>query len=78
MPPDRNLPARYLIRMEDLRRWHRLVVRCRCGHVAVIPAAKLKFGRDPNERLVDLERRLRCRNCGARGEHSVEIENALR
>jgi len=77
VPPD-GLPPRYAIRLEDLRRWHRIVVRCGCGHAGVIPAARLKFGRPGYARLKDLERRFVCRSCGARGDHSVTIESADR
>ncbi len=77
MPPD-GLPPRYAIRMEDLKRWHRIVVRCQCGHVGVIPAPRLKFGRPGYSRLKDLELRFRCKGCGTRGDHSVTIESAPR
>jgi hypothetical protein len=75
VPP--GLPPRYAVRLEDLSHWHRIVVRCACGHRGVIPAPKLKVGRPPHTRLKDIERRFRCENCGMWGDHSIiaiEIE----
>jgi hypothetical protein len=53
---DNRLPPRYAFRLEDLRAWH----------VELTPAA-LTRSRPGYTRLVDLEGRLRCRQCGARG-----------
>jgi hypothetical protein len=77
MPP-RGLPPRYAVRLEDLQRWHRIVIRCQCGHVGTIVAPRLKFGRPGYMRLKELERKFRCMKCGARGDHSVMIESAPR
>ena len=60
-----NLPPRYAFRLEDLRTWHVVRVSCRmCRHKADIAPTALKQGRPGYTRLVDLEGRLRCRNCG--------------
>jgi hypothetical protein len=72
---DNRLPPRYAFRLEDLRVWH--VVRVRCGicrHSAEIAPAALTRSRPGYTRLVDLEGRLRCRQCGARGRASLEVE----
>jgi len=73
-----RLPPRYAIRLEDLRRWHRIVVRCSCGHAGVLPPARLKFGRAPYTKLKELEARFTCQRCGARGDHTVTIESVPR
>lgn len=41
---------------------------------AVIANAALQRGRPGYTRLTDLERRLRCQKCGARGKASLEVE----
>ena len=72
---DARLPPRYALRLEDLRAWHVIRVSCRtCRHRAEIAPAALKQGRPGYTRLVDLEGRLRCRNCGARGRASLLVE----
>jgi hypothetical protein len=72
---DNRLPPRYALRLEDLRAWHVVRVRCgTCRHQAEITAAALTRGRPGYTRLVDLEGRLRCRQCGAKGCASFEVE----
>lgn len=72
---DNRLPPRYAFRLEDLRVWHVVRVSCRiCRHRAEIVSAALTRGGPGCTRLVDLEGRFRCRNCGARGQASVEVE----
>jgi hypothetical protein len=68
-------PPRYAFRLEDLRVFH--LVRASfhaCAHKAIIPNALLLQGRPAYTRLVSLERQLRCRNCGVRGNASLEVE----
>jgi hypothetical protein len=72
---DNRLPPRYAFRLEDLRVWH--VVRVSCGvcrHKAEITPEMLTRSRPGYTRLVDLQGRLRCRQCGARGRASLEVE----
>jgi hypothetical protein len=44
-----------------------------CAHKAIIPNVMLLQGRPGYTRLMSLERRLRCRKCGARGRASLEV-----
>jgi rubredoxin len=68
-------PPRYAFRLEDLRAFHLVRADCRaCGHKAIVPNAALTQGRPGYTRLVDLERRLRCRKCGTRGKTSLGVE----
>jgi hypothetical protein len=39
-----------------------------------VPNAALLQGRPNYTRLIDLERQLRCRKCGARGRASLDVE----
>jgi hypothetical protein len=69
-----TLPPRYAFRLEDLRVFHLVRASCHaCAHKAVIPHAKLLQGRPGYTRLMSLELRLHCRNCGARGRASLEV-----
>jgi hypothetical protein len=61
--------------LEDLRVFHLVRASCHaCGHKAVVPNAALLQGRPGYTRLMSLERQLRCRNCGARGKASLDVE----
>jgi hypothetical protein len=72
---ENRLPPRYAFRLEDLRAWHVVRVSCRmCRHKAEIAPAALTRNRPGYTRLVDLEARLRCRNCGARGRASFLVD----
>jgi hypothetical protein len=72
---DARLPARYALRLEDLRAWHVVRVSCRiCRHKGEITPAVLGRGQPGYTRLFDLEGRLRCRNCGARGRASLVVD----
>lgn len=44
------------------------------GTQAIIPHAAVQGGRPNYMRLIDIERRLRCQKCGARGKASLEVE----
>jgi hypothetical protein len=69
------VPPRYAFRLEDLRAFHLVRASCHaCGRKSVISNAALQQGRASYTRLVDLERQLRCRNCGARGKASLDVE----
>jgi DNA-directed RNA polymerase subunit RPC12/RpoP len=69
------VPARYDFRLEDLRVFHLVRASCHaCAHKAIIPNATLQHGRPNYTRLISLERQLRCRNCGARGKASLDVE----
>jgi DNA-directed RNA polymerase subunit RPC12/RpoP len=69
------VPPRYAFRLEDLRVFHLVRASCRaCGRKAIIANAALLQGRPGYTRLMSLERQLRCRNCGARGKASLDVE----
>jgi hypothetical protein len=69
-----ELPPRYAFRLEDLRAWHLVEASCaKCRHRAVIPHQLLTHGRPNYTRLYDLERKLRCQRCGARGRSSLAV-----
>lgn len=71
-------PPRYDFRLENLRAWHLVEAACsRCGHKAAIAHQLLMRGRPSFTRLFDLERALRCRRCGARGQASLAVRPAL-
>ena len=69
------MPPRYDFRLEDLRSFHLVRASCHaCMHKAIIPNAILQQGRPSYTRLVDLERQLRRRRCGARGKASLNVD----
>jgi hypothetical protein len=60
----------YAARMQDLGPGDVAVFKCgACGHTAELPLSALiqGLGLKPTEKVLDLERRLRCRLCYARG-----------
>jgi hypothetical protein len=70
-----TMPPRYAFRLEDLRTFHLVRASCHaCANKAIIPHAALRQGRPGYTRLIELERQLRCRKCGARGRASLEVE----
>lgn len=73
------LPAKFAFRLEDLRPWHVVRASCvACGRKVVLPQEVLWRGRSRHERLVDLEKCLRCTRCGQRGMHRLDISLAPR
>jgi hypothetical protein len=69
-----TVPPRYAFRLEDLRAFHLVRASCHaCAHKAIIPNAMLLQGRPGYTRLMELERLLRCRRCGARGRAALEV-----
>ena len=69
------MPPRYDFRLEDLRVFHLVRASCHaCAHKTIIPNSTLLQGRPGYMRLMELERQLRCRNCGARGKASLDVE----
>ena len=66
----------YAARIEDLGPGDFVQVRCiACGHDVLIPPASLlhELRLPPTTRVLDLEPRLRCRECDARGKAVVSI-----
>jgi hypothetical protein len=66
---------RYDFRLEDLRAFHLVRAHCQaCGHKAIVPNEALLQGQPGCTRLTSLQRRLRCRRCGAKGKALLEME----
>jgi hypothetical protein len=58
----------YAARLQDVGPGDLVQLECACGHIVVLTPAMLKAaGVTPAEKVVDLESRLRCRECDARG-----------
>lgn len=66
----------YSARIEDLRSGDLVIVECgACGHDGLIhPSALPSLGLGPDERVVDLAPRLRCRECDLKGKAVVSIK----
>jgi hypothetical protein len=66
----------YAARVEDLKTGDIVVIKCgACGHTAEIPPSVLPgLGLQPREKVLDLERRLRCRLCYAKDQAAVSIK----
>ena len=68
----------YAARIQDLGPGDFVKVECMaCGHVELLSANKLRIKRlplPPYTPVLDLERRLRCRECDARGKAVVVIQ----
>jgi hypothetical protein len=72
--PSPIVPPRYAFRLEDLRAFHLVRASCHaCANKAIVPHAALLRGRPGYARLIELERQLRCRRCGARGKASLDV-----
>lgn len=79
MERNRNIPPRYAIRLADLRQWHVITVSCpTCGHKGRVHPTTLGRGRPDHTRLMDLERKLRCRSCGNRQDNRILVTMAPR
>jgi hypothetical protein len=65
----------YAARVSDLGTGDFVRVECACGHQELIPAMALTQGLrlSPDARIVDLEPRLRCRECDAKGKAVVSV-----
>lgn len=78
-PESIGLPARYAIRLEDLQPWHRIEAVCfRCNRTRELTLARLKRGRSPRDRLIDVETKLRCTNWRRGGDHVLNVTVAPR
>jgi hypothetical protein len=74
MDEERKRPAMHGFRLEHLRPWHVVEAVCwRCSRTAIVPHDVLTRGRPPYTRLLDLERKLRCRKCGRRGDTDLTV-----
>jgi hypothetical protein len=66
----------YAARVSDLKPGDFVIVECRsCEHDGLIhPSALPSLGLRPDERIVDLAPRLRCRECDQKGKAVVSIK----
>ena len=62
-------------RLDDLREWHVVIATCgECRHMAELSRSTLTYRRwSARLRLADLQPKLRCRQCGARGGHAINV-----
>jgi xanthine/CO dehydrogenase XdhC/CoxF family maturation factor len=75
----RNISPRYALRLDDLRPWHVIVATCAvCRRRAHVVVALLHHGRPPYTRVLDLERKLCCTNCGNRHGNTLNVSMAPR
>jgi len=65
----------YAARVSDLGPGDFIRVECVCGHDEMIPANGFaqRLRLEPDEKIIDLTPRLRCRECDARGKAVVSI-----
>jgi hypothetical protein len=66
----------YAARVQDLGPGDFAVFKCgACGHIAELPPSALicGLGLKPTDKMLDLERRLRCRLCYTRDQAVVSI-----
>ena len=66
----------YAARVQDLETDDSVIIKCgACGHAAELWPSFLMDGLElkPTDKVLDLERRLRCRLCYARGQAMVSI-----
>jgi hypothetical protein len=66
----------YAARVCDLKPGDFVVVDCGgCGHDGLIhPSALPSLGLGPDERVIDLALRMRCRECDAKGKAVISIK----
>lgn len=84
LAPIRSVRSRiiplYKARVSDLGPGDFVQITCfACGHETLIPPDTFLVRPDvsPDTRVVDLERRVRCRECNARGESVVSVRWGL-
>ena len=64
----------YAAHLSDLGPDDRVVVECGCGHIEELTAAMLATaGLPPHTKVLDLKRRLKCRECRWRGRATVSV-----
>src|SRR3954447_4532743 len=73
----RGMVPLYAARVQDLGTDDCVVIKCgACGHTAELPPSALLRGLElkPTDKVLDLERRLRCRLCYAKDQAVVSIK----
>ena len=64
----------YDVRLEDLGRWDRFEAAClQCRNRTIIDPERLRQRWPGYTRVIELERKLRCQNCGNRDGNSLKI-----
>ena len=67
--------ALYEARLEDLRPGDLVQLECLCGHTELLTATMLATaGVKPYETILDLQPKLRCRECDVRGRVVISIK----
>ena len=67
--------ALYDARVGNLTAGDLILIECPCGHnAAICPAALPALGLSPDQRIIDLAPRLRCRQCDQRGRADVSVK----
>jgi hypothetical protein len=62
-------------RVDDLRPSDYLLVECTCGHTQLLTKSMLqRYGLQPEDLLMDLVPRPRCRQCDERGRVTISIK----
>ena len=65
----------YAARIEDLGLGDFVQIECACGHVMLLaPQMLATAGVSPDQKVLDLQSRVRCRECDARGRAVVSIK----
>jgi hypothetical protein len=65
---------KYDVRLGQLKPWHVLRITClQCRYVAAVSPAPLLTRFGVHQRIVDLEERFACTECGNRGGNSVAV-----
>jgi hypothetical protein len=77
-PSDRTLGPAYAVRLGDLRPWHAIEARCfECRHVGRLTSKTVKRllagFKGEFTPVLQLQRRLRCRECGNRHLNTLSI-----
>jgi hypothetical protein len=74
MEQNKNIGPKYAIRLADLREWHVVTATCfQCQRQARLPATTLAWERPPYTYLTELERKLRCTQCGNRQGNTLSV-----
>jgi hypothetical protein len=67
--------ALYEARLEDLRPGDLVKVECVCGHTELLTAQMLATaGVKPYQHIIDLQLKLRCRECDAKGKAVISVQ----
>lgn len=72
-------PPLYDFRIKHVCKWHVIECHCyQCDRTAEIPHRILKRGRNAEQRLIQLERLLKCTSCGTKGSSVFRVKTQPR